>query len=439
MLKIGEFSKLAQVSPKALRLYDERGLLKPAWIDRFTGYRYYHVAQLAALNRILAFKDLGFSLDQIAAMQSDDLPTAELRGMIRLKQAELEQHIQGEQARLARIEARLQQIEREETQPQYEVVLKSVPPLRVAGIRDKVPSFGDVSPLLDELHAYLHNRGIARQPVSPPLALYYDAAFRERGLDMEIALPVQQKLAATSRIRLHELPGVETMACVLHRGPYAQVRDAYHALVHWVDSSGYLISGTNRDLFLQRPSSAGTLEDAVTEVQFPITPKPFLSVVPSFKEQKRMEIKIVTKPAFTVAGMTYFGKNENSEIPQMWDQFLPRSGEIEEKLEPQKCYGVCGAMDADGRFRYLAGYQVKPGSDLPDNMELWDVPEQTYAVFPSTLQTIHEIYQYAFQTWLPQSEYEHVPSPDFEFYDDDFDPNKGTGLYIYIPVKKKAA
>ena len=150
-----------------------------------------------------------------------------------------------------------------------------------------------------------------------------------------------------------------------------------------------------------------------------------------------MGIKIISRPAFTVAGMPYIGKNENSEITQMWDQFLPRSGEIENKLEPQECYGVCGDMEEDGRFRYLAGYQVKPGSDLPDNMENWDVPEQTYAVFPCTLQTLHETYNYAFQTWLPESEYEHVKGPDFEFYDKNFDPAKGSGLYIYIPVKKK--
>ena len=437
MLKIGEFSKLAQVSPKALRLYDERGLLKPAWIDRFTGYRYYHVEQLAELNRILAFKDLGFSLDQIEALQRDDLPTAELRGMIRLKQAELEQHIQGEQARLARIETRLQQIEREDAQPEYEVVLKSVPPFRIAGIRDKVASFRDLSPLFDELHTYLRARGIPQQTAVPSLAIYYDHTFRERGLDLEIAAPLHGKLTASSRVQIHQLPGIETMACLLHRGPYTQVREAYGALINWVDSSGCQINGPNRDLYLQQPAGENDLQNQITEVQFPIKPKPFLSIVPSFKEQKRMEIKIVTKPPFTVAGIAYFGKNENSEIPQMWDQFLPRAAEIENRIEPQECYGVCGDLDSDGRFRYLAGFQVKPGSSLPDNMEIWDVPEQTYAVFPTTLKTLHETYQYAFQTWLPQSEYQHSKGPDFEFYDDDFDPAKGTGLTIYIPVTKK--
>jgi predicted transcriptional regulator YdeE len=436
MLKIGEFSKLAQVSPKTLRLYDERGLLKPAWIDRWTGYRYYRVAQLAELNRILAFKDLGFSLDQIAALQRDDLQAAELRGMIRLKQAELEQHIQDEQARLARIEARLQLIEQEERQPDYEVVLKSVPPLRVAGIRLNVPTLGDVDPLIEELQTYLHARGITPQATTPPLAVYYDAVFRERGLDLEVALPVHRRLASERRVQVHELPGVETMACVLHHGPYAQVSDAYQALVHWVDSSGYEINGPNRDVYLQR-RTAHMQEEAVTEVQFPIKAKPFLSIVPSYKEHKRMEIKIVTKPAFTVAGMEYFGKNENSEIAQMWGAFNPRFEEIADKIDPLLAYGVCGELQEDGRFRYLAGFQVEPESAQLEDMRTWDVPEQTYAVFPCTLQTIHETYQYAFQTWLPQSDYEHAPGPDFELYHEDFNPEDGTGMSVYIPVKKK--
>jgi len=300
-----------------------------------------------------------------------------------------------------------------------------------------VQVFGELSPLMDELQTYLHSRGIARQPGIPALAVYYDSAFREHGLDMEVAVPLQQKLAAAGRVHVHELPGVETMACVLHRGAHSQVREAYEALIHWVDSSGYQIHGPNRDVYLQLQTVENMLEDAVTEIQFPIQPKPFLSVVPSFKEQKRMEIKIITKPAFTVAGMAYYGKNENNEIPQMWDQFNQRYEEIENKLDPLVCYGVCGDVDTDGRFRYLAGYEVEAGSDLAQDMENWDVPEQTYAIFPSTLQTIHETYHYAFQTWLPQSEYEHSSGPDFELYDEEFDPQKGTGLNIYIPVKMK--
>ncbi|MEM7714814.1 MAG: helix-turn-helix domain-containing protein, partial [Cyanobacteria bacterium P01_A01_bin.68] len=136
MLKIGDFSKLSQVTVKALRLYDQLGLLKPADIDEFTGYRYYSVQQLPQINRILAFKDLGFSLEQIAKLLDDNLPPAEIRGMLRLKQAELELHLLAEKERLSRVEVRIKQIEQENNMSNYEVVLKTVQPIKVASIRE---------------------------------------------------------------------------------------------------------------------------------------------------------------------------------------------------------------------------------------------------------------------------------------------------------------
>jgi DNA-binding transcriptional MerR regulator len=111
MLRIGKFSRLSQVPVRTLRYYDEIGLLKPAQADRFTGYRYYSVDQLPRLNRILTLKDMGLSLDQIAQLLEDELSPAEIRGMLRLKRAQIQQHIEEEQGRLARVEAQLRQIE----------------------------------------------------------------------------------------------------------------------------------------------------------------------------------------------------------------------------------------------------------------------------------------------------------------------------------------
>ena len=113
MFKIGEFSKLSHVTVKTLRYYDKIGLLKPAEVDRFTSYRYYSASQLPRLNRILALKDLGLSLDQIARLLDHDLPPDQIRGMLRLKQVELQEQLEEEQARLARVEQRLSQIEQE--------------------------------------------------------------------------------------------------------------------------------------------------------------------------------------------------------------------------------------------------------------------------------------------------------------------------------------
>src|ERR1051325_5235352 len=126
MIKIGDFARLSQVSVVTLRYYDEMDLLKPIRVDDFTGYRYYSAGQLPRLSRILALKDLGFSLDQIKLMVADGLSSEQLRSMLTLQRAEVEKHLAEERERLIRIEARLRQIELEDRMPNYDVVLKTV-------------------------------------------------------------------------------------------------------------------------------------------------------------------------------------------------------------------------------------------------------------------------------------------------------------------------
>src|SRR5262245_17147378 len=124
MISIGDFSKLGQVTVKTLRFYDEVGLLQPERVDACNGSRYYVFEPLARLNTILALKDLGLSLEQIRDLLAQGLPPEQLRGMLRLKLAEIGGRVQDEQARLARVAARLRQIEREPGMSHYEVVVK---------------------------------------------------------------------------------------------------------------------------------------------------------------------------------------------------------------------------------------------------------------------------------------------------------------------------
>src|SRR5438046_9916094 len=133
-LKIGEFARVGQVSIATLRHYDQCGLLKPNALDPDTGYRYYSHDQLAHLNRILALKDLGFPLEQIARLLEEDLSLDQLRAMFTLNQAQAQYMIDTEQARLVRISARLRQIEQEGIMPAYDVLLKQVDHLLVASI-----------------------------------------------------------------------------------------------------------------------------------------------------------------------------------------------------------------------------------------------------------------------------------------------------------------
>jgi len=268
MFKIGEFSKLSQVTVKTLRYYDEIGLLKPAKVDRFTSYRYYSADQLPRLNRVLALKDLGLSLAQVASLLDDNLPPAQIRGMLRLKQAELQQQVQEEQERLARVEWRLRQIEQEGTMSTQEVVIKKVPALPVASVRDVIPTYGDCGQLYGEIFAHLGRHRIS--PAGPPLAVYYDEEYRERDVDVEAAVPVAGPVPPGDRIAVRELPAVEEMACTVHLGSYDTLGEAYNRLMTWIEANGYRICGPNREVYVQGAEPGSDPSAGVTELQFPV-------------------------------------------------------------------------------------------------------------------------------------------------------------------------
>jgi DNA-binding transcriptional MerR regulator len=113
MIRIGDFSRLSHTPVSTLRYYDEVGLLKPVEVDHFTGYRYYTFDQLERLHRILALKDLSFSLEEIARLLADDLPTRQVHGMLHRKRAYLHEQVQDHHEQLERLDAWLKQIEKE--------------------------------------------------------------------------------------------------------------------------------------------------------------------------------------------------------------------------------------------------------------------------------------------------------------------------------------
>lgn len=266
MLKIGDFSKLCRLSVKALRYYDEVGLLRPARTDPVSGYRYYSVEQLPRLNRVLALKDLGFTLEQIAQLLDEPLPPERIRGMLHLKRAQARQQIEAEQARLARIEARLRQIEREETMPDYEVVLKSVEAQRVASVRAVLPTFPAVGGLFDELRDYARKHDVRATAWT---AVWHDTEYRERDVDGEAAITTDGPLPGDGRVSAGELPAVETMACAVHHGPFDTITQAYAAVLGWIEANGYRIVGPNREIYYRGGNDQHD-PSFVTEVQFPV-------------------------------------------------------------------------------------------------------------------------------------------------------------------------
>jgi len=273
MFKIGDFSKLSQVSVKTLRYYDEIGLLRPSEIDRFTGYRYYTASQLSRLNRILLLKDLGLSLDQIGRLLGSDLPPAQLRGMLKLRQAEIERSIEEEEARLARVAALLTHIEQENvSMSKYDVVIKKVAPVRIASIRDVVANYGAQSELWCELGAYLVQHNV--KAVAPCLTIDHNDSYKERDVDLEVCEVIDAALSpaalpATDRVMVRELPAVEQMACTVHHGPFPQLNLGYQALGQWAEANGYRFVGPSREVYLQ-VSETGDDSTNVAEIQIPV-------------------------------------------------------------------------------------------------------------------------------------------------------------------------
>ncbi|MEP7293434.1 MAG: helix-turn-helix domain-containing protein, partial [Chloroflexota bacterium] len=160
MFKVGELARLAQVSVRLLHYYDQIGLLSPAFVDQSTGYRYYSSDQFTRLHRILALKDLGLSLEQVARLVDDHLSPEELRGMLLLKQAELSQRVAQEQGRLDRVQERLRFIEQAGKPPEIDVVVKSVPVLHVLSLRRAINLSGTPHTLFYETWTALRVLGL---------------------------------------------------------------------------------------------------------------------------------------------------------------------------------------------------------------------------------------------------------------------------------------
>lgn len=270
MLSIGEFAKHGGVSVRMLRHYDSIGLLRPARTDPFTGHRHYEAAQLARLNRVIALKDLGFNLEQVAAVLDERVSATELRGMLRLRRAELAEAATAAETRLAQVEARLRIIESEGTMPTEDVVTKPLPAVHLAELTGTAATFvpADIGPVIGPLFEQLCQRLEAAHttPVGPGHARYEEAP--DGGILVHAAMPVPADVHHIEGLQIVDLPAVEQAATIVHRGPMAEVLPTVQALAHWIEDNGHTTDGYTREVTLAAPAN---LQEWVTEIQAPLT------------------------------------------------------------------------------------------------------------------------------------------------------------------------
>jgi len=266
MLNIGEFARLGEVSVRMLRHYDDLGLLRPAQVNEWTGHRRYEVRQLADLNRIVTLKQLGFSLQQVGGLLRDGIDAAELRGMLRLRRAELEQQVHDTRHRVAQIDARLRLIESENAMSEEHVVVKHVEPMRIAALSDVTRFGASVEDIFVQACEGIDAAGLPR---TSPVGW-----FVPEETTSEDAVRVHAGFATTG-----DVPGMEIVtvppadvASVIHRGPMTAIGHAHQTLARWAETQGY-DSGdrarTSRWIFLEANGHDQT--DWIVEVQLELT------------------------------------------------------------------------------------------------------------------------------------------------------------------------
>ena len=269
MFGIGAFARVAQVSVRTLHHYDDVGLLPPAQVDPQTGYRWYRADQLQRLNRILALRDLGLPLTEVRKVVDDEVSLDELRGMLRLRQAEARDRMAAEAERLSRVDARLRQMETEGRVSDYDVVVKPVEAQHVALVDATATSFGNATlgpifgQLFGELYCELDRLGVA--PAGPQIALYEESEVPAAPIKVMACVPVEEADVTSDRLEVADVPAIPRAATTIHRGSMANVEEGYGALLRWADETGEQIDGFSREVYLE---CSGDPETWITELQF---------------------------------------------------------------------------------------------------------------------------------------------------------------------------
>lgn len=264
MLSIGAFARIGRVSHRMLRHWDAAGLLVPAHVDEFSGYRSYDPSQLERLHRIVALRQLGFGLDDVAAFLDDGVDADRLARMLRVRRAEVERDHRVAAARLVDVERRLRLIEKEKCMSSIEIVEKPLPAVRLAAetavVAEQEQVSGVIGPIYDR---------VARA-LGPALGRATAIAQYDIGDGgMQLVAGFTYGGEARDGLEIVDLPPVGTAMCGVHLGGMDRIAETWQALHAEIVARGYTPSGPCRELYLR--SEPEPQIDWVTELQQPVT------------------------------------------------------------------------------------------------------------------------------------------------------------------------
>ncbi len=280
MFKIGEFSKLCGLSADTLYHYEKLKILIPLSIDKFTGYRYYDASQLVTVNKILALKDAGFSLDEISNVLKNNVSVTLLLEMLENKAKSLEAALSDEYSRLERLHTNIFMIKNGGIPQMNEISIKKIEPILIASIRKIFPKKGfdeNLEKMWPAVNSYIEEQGVKR--TIPCLMLYHSGwwdlrqcniMYDDQNLDVEVAEPVTKSFMGNGEVQVYELPLVEKMACIVHHGSFSTISKTFDMLFEWMKQNSYQADGPIREIYHKGDWATSNPDEYITEVQVPI-------------------------------------------------------------------------------------------------------------------------------------------------------------------------
>ena len=266
MLKIGEFSKLSRVSIRMLRHYDDLGLLKPAMIDEFTGYRFYKEEQLFVMGRITALKDMGFALADIAKIMDDYDNKEKLEQYLTKQQRELRKISDETEYKLMLLDTARKRLRKEQSMS-FDVTTKVIPERYAATVHMVVPHYEDEGILWGKLQECK----TPLVPADPCLAAaeFLDKEYKEENVEIVVWMTVKGQYEDTENVKFKTLPEVKVASCVI-KGSYEQMGEATATVASWIAENGFEVTGPMFNIYHVSPAQTQNPDEYVTEVCFPI-------------------------------------------------------------------------------------------------------------------------------------------------------------------------
>ncbi len=272
MLKIGDFSRISQISVRMLRYYDDKNLLKPSSVDEATAYRYYDEAQLTDAAIIVSLQKLGFSLKEISDIIQHSSDQDKLNQIFQMQRETLIREHNESLNKINLIESSLKNIREGVYEMEYSVIVKEVPRQNVMSLRRILNNYNEEGVLWEQLMEVATKQAIPCKDMSLATSIFHDPEYKEKDLDVEI------QLVLNGDKKYEDMDGVvfktedkKLVVSVTFNGSYEQMPMVTKSIAEYVASTEkYEFAGPMFNIYHMGPAFESNPEKWVTEACFPV-------------------------------------------------------------------------------------------------------------------------------------------------------------------------